>query len=110
MSTHLNWGASYLVNDLYARFLNPEASQARLVALGRLASVVIVAFAAAASAQVTPIEELHYNDSQGYPLLIDQIVTVHGVVTVPTGVTYSVSVSSSSIFRVRTSTPRSCEV
>ena len=36
VSTQINWGASYLVNDLYARFVNPEASQKRLVALGRL--------------------------------------------------------------------------
>ena len=48
VSTQINWGASYLVNDLYARFVNPEASQKRLVALGRLASVIIVAFAAVA--------------------------------------------------------------
>ena len=43
VSTQINWGASYLVNDLYARFVNPEASQRKLVTLGRLASVVIVA-------------------------------------------------------------------
>jgi hypothetical protein len=49
VSTQINWGASYLVNDLYARFVNPDASQKRLVALGRLASVIIVAFAAVAA-------------------------------------------------------------
>jgi len=49
VSTQINWGASYLVNDLYARFVNPQASQKRLVALGRLASVGIVAFAGAAA-------------------------------------------------------------
>lgn len=49
VSTQINWGASYLVNDLYARFVNPQASQARLVALGRITSVAIVAFAAAAA-------------------------------------------------------------
>ena len=43
VSTQINWGASYLVNDLYARFVNPDASQRKLVTLGRLASVVIVA-------------------------------------------------------------------
>ena len=26
ISTHLNWGASYLVNDVYLRFLKPNAS------------------------------------------------------------------------------------
>jgi len=49
VSTQINWGASYLVNDLYARFLRPDASQKQLVALGRLASVGIVAFAAVAA-------------------------------------------------------------
>jgi Na+/proline symporter len=43
VSTQINWGASYLVNDLYQRFVEPDASQRKLVALGRLASVFIVA-------------------------------------------------------------------
>jgi Na+/proline symporter len=42
VSTQINWGASYIVNDLYARFVRPDASQRQLVALGRLASVFIV--------------------------------------------------------------------
>ena len=25
ISTHLNWGASYIVNDLYLRYLKPHA-------------------------------------------------------------------------------------
>jgi Na+/proline symporter len=49
VSTQINWGASYLVNDLYARFVNPDASQKRLVAVGRVASVGMVAFAGAAA-------------------------------------------------------------
>jgi SSS family solute:Na+ symporter len=40
ISTQLNWGASYLVNDLYLRFLNPDASQRRVIALSRAATVV----------------------------------------------------------------------
>ncbi len=39
MSTHLNWGASYLVNDLYRRFLRPAASERHLVRVSRLATV-----------------------------------------------------------------------
>lgn len=49
VSTQINWGASYLVNDLYGRFINPRASSARLVGLGRLASAFIVAAASAAA-------------------------------------------------------------
>jgi Na+/proline symporter len=39
ISTHLNWGASYLVHDVYQRFLRPEASERSLVFAGRLATV-----------------------------------------------------------------------
>lgn len=35
MSTQLNWGSSYLVNDMYARFINPDASQKKLVFMAR---------------------------------------------------------------------------
>jgi SSS family solute:Na+ symporter len=42
VSTQINWGASYIVNDLYARFLNPDATQRQLVRAGRLSSVAIV--------------------------------------------------------------------
>jgi Na+/proline symporter len=41
VSTQINWGASYLTNDLYQRFVHPEATQAELVVAGRVASVLI---------------------------------------------------------------------
>jgi len=40
MSTQLNLGASYLVNDFYQRFFAPDASQSHLVWAGRLFTVV----------------------------------------------------------------------
>lgn len=40
MSTQLNLGASYLVNDFYQRFIRPEASQKHLVWAGRLFTVI----------------------------------------------------------------------
>ncbi|MGD8699446.1 MAG: Na+:solute symporter [Gemmatimonadales bacterium] len=49
VSTQINWGASYVVNDLYLRWLRPEASDRERVWVGRAASVVIVAFAATAA-------------------------------------------------------------
>ncbi len=55
VSTQINWGASYLVNDLYARFVRTEASPAELVMLGRLASVVIVAAGGVAAFVATDI-------------------------------------------------------
>ncbi len=40
MSTQLNLGASYLVNDFYQRFMKPDASQTELVWAGRIFTVV----------------------------------------------------------------------
>jgi Na+/proline symporter len=49
VSTLINWGASYLTNDLYGRFLRPDASQAELVLSGRIASVGVTALGAVAA-------------------------------------------------------------
>ena len=40
MSTQLNLGASYLVNDFYKRFIKPEASEKQLVWAGRIFTMV----------------------------------------------------------------------
>ena len=40
MSTQLNLGASYLVNDFYQRFIKPDATQSELVWAGRLFTVL----------------------------------------------------------------------
>ena len=42
ISTHLNWGASYIVNDFYKRSINPQASEKKLVMVGRLSTVVLM--------------------------------------------------------------------
>lgn len=49
VSTQINWGASYLTNDLYKRFLHPQADDDELVAVGRAASVLITALGATAA-------------------------------------------------------------
>jgi Na+/proline symporter len=49
VSTQINWGASYVVNDLWARFVEPDATQERLVLMGRLASVLMVAIGGVAA-------------------------------------------------------------
>jgi Na+/proline symporter len=49
VSTLINWSASYITNDLYARFVRPGASQAELVTAGRIASVLVTALGAAAA-------------------------------------------------------------
>ena len=42
VSTAVNWGASYLTHDLYQRFVRPKASQAELLLIGQLTSVLLV--------------------------------------------------------------------
>jgi hypothetical protein len=49
VSTQVNWGASYIVRDVYQRFVRRDASQPRLVLVARLASVLITVLAAVAS-------------------------------------------------------------
>lgn len=55
VSTSINWGASYLTNDIYRRFLKPDASQAELVLMGRLFSVLVTVFGAIAALNSTDI-------------------------------------------------------
>jgi SSS family solute:Na+ symporter len=45
ISTHLNWGASYVVNDVYARFVNPDADERQLVRVGRTATFTLMLLA-----------------------------------------------------------------
>jgi Na+/proline symporter len=42
MSTQLNLGASYLVNDFYHRFIKPDASEKHLVNVGRLFTIISI--------------------------------------------------------------------
>ena len=40
MSTQVNLGASYLVNDFYHRFINPQASNRHLIWIARLSTII----------------------------------------------------------------------
>jgi SSS family transporter len=42
ISTQMNWGASYLVNDVYRRFVAPQASNRQLVRVSRVASALVL--------------------------------------------------------------------
>jgi Na+/proline symporter len=46
LSTHLNWGTSYLVHDFYRQFLRPDATERHYVAVGRLVTALLMAAAA----------------------------------------------------------------
>lgn len=45
ISTHLNWGSSYIVNDFYLRFINKDADDNKQVMIGRSSTVVLMILA-----------------------------------------------------------------
>lgn len=47
ISTHLNWGASYIVFDFYQKYINPKASEKTLVTTGRLTTLLLVSMSLA---------------------------------------------------------------
>jgi solute:Na+ symporter, SSS family len=49
ISTHLNWGASYVVDDVYRRFLRPDASESHYVNIGRAVTFGLMVLAALVS-------------------------------------------------------------
>jgi Na+/proline symporter len=55
--THLNWGSSYLVHDLYRRFLNPAASERHYVNAGRLCTIFLYIFAGLLSVKMTSAQQ-----------------------------------------------------
>ena len=46
ISTHLNWGASYIVKDFYARFIDQDASEKKQVVIGRSSTIALMILAA----------------------------------------------------------------
>ncbi|MDA9035986.1 Na+:solute symporter [Flavobacteriaceae bacterium] len=46
ISTQLNWGSSYMVFDFYKNQINPNASEKRLVAVGRISTIVLMILSA----------------------------------------------------------------
>ncbi|MBN2446995.1 MAG: Na+:solute symporter [Phycisphaerae bacterium] len=42
ISTHLNWGSSYVANDFWKRFVSPKASERELVWVGRVSTVALM--------------------------------------------------------------------
>ncbi|MCK0179497.1 Na+:solute symporter [Flavobacteriaceae bacterium S0862] len=46
ISTHLNWGSSYIVNDFYKQQINKNATEKQLVRVGRISTVLLMVFSA----------------------------------------------------------------
>lgn len=57
VSAQVNWGASYLVNDIYRRFVVSDAAQPHLVWAGRFASLLITVVASFIAFHLTSIRE-----------------------------------------------------
>src|SRR5215204_2751770 len=63
ISTHLNWGASYLVNDVYLRFIRPDAPVRSQVFASRLATGLLMILSLGVMAVLNSVE-------QGWKILI----------------------------------------
>lgn len=57
ISTQLNWGASYLVNDFYRRFIKRDASQQHYVAVSRWATVFLFLGSVLVTWQLSSVEQ-----------------------------------------------------
>ena len=56
VDTHLNWGSSYLTNDIYKRFINKEANQKELIKFSRRMVLLITLLAIITASQMESIE------------------------------------------------------
>ena len=75
-STHLNWGASYLVNDFYKRFILPNSSEEHLVTMGQWMPAALMILSAI---MATTILE---NATQAFDiLLLSGLVQVQSITT-----------------------------
>jgi Na+/proline symporter len=57
VGTHLNWGASYLVNDFYKRFMKPNESEHHYVKVGRIATVLLFIASIGVTSQLSSVEQ-----------------------------------------------------
>ncbi len=64
IDTHLNWSASYIINDVYKRFFKPESAfkdqdtaQRHYVVISKIATVVLMLLAAYTAMQMQSIEK-----------------------------------------------------
>ena len=55
VDTHLNWGASYLVHDIYRRFLRPQAGEGETVLVAKACVLVMMALAVVVAFYLTSI-------------------------------------------------------
>lgn len=58
ISTHLNWGSSYVVNDFYKQQIHVKASEKELVNIGRLSTVLLMVLSALFALYLTNAKQL----------------------------------------------------
>ena len=58
ISTHLNWGASYVVNDYYKRFVKTKASEKELVNVGRISTVLLMLISGFLALQLKNVKQV----------------------------------------------------
>lgn len=58
ISTHLNWGSSYVVNDFYKQQLNKNADEKELVLVGRITTVILMVASAVFALYLTNAKQL----------------------------------------------------
>src|SRR5687768_7727072 len=56
MATQLNWGASYIVNDVYKRFMKRDATDRHYVNVGRASTLVLFVLALVVTRYLTTVE------------------------------------------------------
>src|SRR5213076_671370 len=56
IGTHLNWGASYLVNDFYKRFFRPAETERHYVKISRMTTVLLFLASIAVTSQLSSVE------------------------------------------------------
>ncbi|MBI1808965.1 MAG: Na+:solute symporter [Gemmatimonadetes bacterium] len=57
VGTHLNWGASYLVNDFYKRFVKRDGSEKHYVGVSRLTTVLLFLASVVVTSQLSSVEK-----------------------------------------------------
>lgn len=58
ISTHLNWGSSYVVNDFYRRFVKKDASEKELVNVGRVSTVLMMFLSAVFALNLQNVKQI----------------------------------------------------
>lgn len=58
ISTQLNWGSSYIVNDFYKQQVDKKASEKKLVAVGRISTVLLMVMGAVVALFLTDAKQL----------------------------------------------------